>query len=66
MTQGLAATRALENGIFVAMANRVGEEELAPGLSFTSLGHSCIDVGQDPRASGTAKDWPWRHRAGRS
>ena len=42
VTQGLAATRALENGIFVAMANRVGEEELAPGLSFTSLGHSCI------------------------
>ena len=42
VTQGLAATRALENGTFVAMANRVGEEELAPGLSFTSLGHSCI------------------------
>ena len=40
--QGLAATRALENGTFVAMANRVGDEELAPGLSFTSLGHSCI------------------------
>ena len=42
VTQGLAATRALENGTFVAMANRVGEEALAPGLSFTSLGHSCI------------------------
>ena len=42
VTQGLAATRALENGTFVAMANRVGVEELAPGLSFTSLGHSCI------------------------
>ena len=42
VTQALAATRALENGTFVAMANRVGEEELAPGLSFTSLGHSCI------------------------
>ncbi|MDD9991928.1 MAG: carbon-nitrogen hydrolase family protein [Rhodospirillales bacterium] len=42
VTQGLAATRALENGTFVAMANRVGEEQLAPGLSFTSLGHSCI------------------------
>ena len=42
VTQGLAATRALENGTFVAMANRVGREELAPGLSFTSLGHSCI------------------------
>ena len=42
VTQGLAATRALENGTFVAMANRVGQEEAAPGLSFTSLGHSCI------------------------
>ena len=42
VTQGLAATRALENGTFVAMANRVGREEAAPGLSFTSLGHSCI------------------------
>ena len=42
VTQSLAATRALENGTFVAMANRVGVEELAPGLSFTSLGHSCI------------------------
>ena len=42
VTQGLAATRALENGAFVAMANRVGREEAAPGLSFTSLGHSCI------------------------
>ena len=42
VTQALAATRALENGTFVAMANRVGQEEAAPGLSFTSLGHSCI------------------------
>ena len=42
VTQALAATRALENGTFVAMANRVGEEELAPDLTFRSLGHSCI------------------------
>jgi predicted amidohydrolase len=36
-TQGLAATRALENVAFVAMANRVGHE-----MDFDSLGHSCI------------------------
>jgi len=36
-TQGMAATRALENGVFVAMANRVGQES-----GFDSLGHSCI------------------------
>jgi predicted amidohydrolase len=36
-TQGMAATRALENGVFVAMANRVGHEK-----GFDSLGHSCI------------------------
>jgi 5-aminopentanamidase len=35
--QGLAATRALENVAFVAMANRVGQE-----VGFASLGHSCI------------------------
>ena len=42
VTRGLAATRALENLTFVAMANRVGSEDAAPGLSFTSLGHSCV------------------------
>ena len=42
VTQSLAATRALENLTFVAMANRVGSEDAAPGLSFTSLGHSCV------------------------
>jgi predicted amidohydrolase len=36
-TQGLAATRALENVTFVAMANRAGREG-----EFTSLGWSCI------------------------
>src|SRR5690606_30856859 len=36
-TQALAATRALENTVHVAMAARVGEE-----LQFTSVGHSCI------------------------
>jgi predicted amidohydrolase len=36
-TQGLAATRALENVAFVAMSNRVGHE-----VGFDSLGHSCI------------------------
>jgi predicted amidohydrolase len=36
-TQGLAATRALENVTFVAMANRVGREG-----EFTSLGWSCV------------------------
>jgi len=37
MTQSLAATRALENGVFLAMANRVGNE-----AGFDSLGWSCI------------------------
>lgn len=36
-TQALAATRALENVAFVAMADRVGHE-----MGFDSLGHSCI------------------------
>ncbi|HER27016.1 MAG TPA: carbon-nitrogen hydrolase family protein [Rhodospirillales bacterium] len=36
-TQGMAATRALENGVFVAMSNRVGHE-----MGFDSLGYSCI------------------------
>jgi predicted amidohydrolase len=36
-TRGLAATRALENGVIVAMANRVGHE-----MGFDSVGHSCI------------------------
>ncbi|MZR32328.1 carbon-nitrogen hydrolase family protein [Sneathiella litorea] len=36
-TQGMAATRALENGVIVAMANRTGTE-----MGFESLGHSCI------------------------
>jgi predicted amidohydrolase len=42
VTQGMAATRALENLTFIAMANRVGTEEAAPGLSFKSLGYSCV------------------------
>lgn len=33
----LAATRALENGVHVAMADRAGVEE-----GWTSLGHSCV------------------------
>lgn len=36
-TQALAATRALENTVHVAMAARTGEE-----AGFSSLGHSCI------------------------
>lgn len=36
-TQGMAATRALENGVIVAMSNRTGTE-----MGFESLGHSCI------------------------
>ncbi len=35
--EALAITRALENGIFVAMANRVGHE-----MGFDSIGHSCV------------------------
>jgi 5-aminopentanamidase len=37
VTQSLAATRALENGVFVAMSNRVGSE-----AGFDSLGWSCV------------------------
>lgn len=37
VTSHMAATRALENGVHVAMANRVGVEE-----GWRSLGHSCI------------------------
>ncbi len=36
-TSALAATRALENGVYVAMANRVGEE-----MGWRSLGCSCV------------------------
>ena len=41
-TQGLASTRALENVILLAMANRVGRESAGPGLTFDSFGHSCV------------------------
>lgn len=37
VTSHMAATRALENGIHLAMANRVGLEE-----GWKSLGHSCV------------------------
>jgi predicted amidohydrolase len=37
VVQGLAATRALENGVWLAMADCVGREN-----DFDSLGHSCI------------------------
>ena len=37
VVQGLAATRALENGVWLAMANCIGPEG-----GFDSLGHSCI------------------------
>jgi predicted amidohydrolase len=37
VVQSLAATRALENGVWLAMADCVGPEE-----DFDSLGHSCI------------------------
>jgi 5-aminopentanamidase len=37
VTSGIAATRAIENRVVVAMANRVGVEG-----AFTSLGYSCI------------------------
>lgn len=36
-TRGMAATRALENGVVVAMSNRVGHES-----GFDAHGHSCI------------------------
>ncbi|MSP83815.1 MAG: carbon-nitrogen hydrolase family protein [Alphaproteobacteria bacterium] len=41
-TTGLVATRALENVIVLGMANRVGHEVAAPGLTFDSFGHSCV------------------------
>ena len=37
VVQGLAATRALENGVWLAMADCIG-----PEARFDSLGHSCI------------------------
>jgi predicted amidohydrolase len=37
VVQGLAATRALENGVWLAMSNCIGPEG-----GFDSLGHSCI------------------------
>ena len=40
--RGLVSTRALENGIVFAMANRVGHEVAAPGVEFDSIGHSCV------------------------
>ena len=42
VTQSLASVRALENGTFVAMANRIGREAAAPGVDFDSFGYSCI------------------------
>lgn len=40
--QGLASVRALENGIVLAMADRVGREALNESLVFDSLGYSTI------------------------
>lgn len=40
--QSLAAVRALENGVVLAMADRVGREALDASLVFDSLGHSTI------------------------
>lgn len=41
--QAIAAVRALENGVCLAMADRVGRETLdPPGIVFESLGHSCV------------------------
>jgi 5-aminopentanamidase len=40
--QSLAAVRALENGVVLAMADRVGREALGESLVFDSLGHSTI------------------------
>jgi predicted amidohydrolase len=51
-TQGLAATRALENGVFLGMANRVGRE-----AGFDSLGWSCI-VAPSGMFLGALKDEP--------
>lgn len=42
VTQGIAATRALENLTVVAMSNRVGLEHATADLAFTSFGYSCI------------------------
>ena len=49
---GLAATRALENGVFLGMANRVGRE-----AGFDSLGWSCI-VAPSGMFLGALKDEP--------
>ncbi|MCC6161737.1 MAG: carbon-nitrogen hydrolase family protein [Acidobacteria bacterium] len=53
MVEALARTRALENGIFLAMANCIGQE-----LHFTSLGHSAIVApsGQLLASAGTVVD----------
>jgi predicted amidohydrolase len=40
--QSLASVRALENGVVLAMADRVGREALDESLVFDSLGHSTI------------------------
>ena len=48
--RGLVSTRALENGIVFAMANRVGHEVAAPGVEFDSIGHSCV-------ASPSGQNW---------
>lgn len=42
VTQSLASVRALENGTFLAMANRIGREAAAPGIDFDSFGYSCV------------------------
>ncbi len=42
VTQSLASVRALENGTFVAMANRVGRESAGPDIEFDSAGYSCV------------------------
>ena len=70
VTQGLAATRALENGTFVAMANRVGVEELTTDLYLHQprpLMHRW-PLRQDSRRAdrgGGARRGADRHRAGR-
>ena len=53
---GLVATRALENTVHVAMADRVGVEE-----GWKSLGHSCIAA---PSGAHLAKNRRWRRRRG--
>ena len=55
VTQSIASVRALENGTFVAMSNRVGQERLEPDLDFTSFGHSCI-AGPSGRMLATLPD----------